>query len=439
MYPGKVNENDDIYEFPIIISNNSKGSEIKWQIKISLNIDNCKIQILQEYFDSKYQLPLGCYATYWVNKTNVTSFDTEVTLVTSGKNLGKSNSTNVFTQALFEANSKHNKYFRKNNTVLDYNGVILQYPMLAMQLDKITLDFDNEEFMIQKKYNGTRAMATLDLSNDDIIIYSRDRQIVKSQDHLKYEMKQICIYIEKMLNSTVHLDGEIYKHGKLLEDISGQSRKIKNLENIRDNFITDFIWYDFVAPEKITLSYKERYELMSKAYCSLKCNFVKLAETYKINSSAELEELDEEFLRDGYEGTIIRRNGPYKFSIKSRRSKDLIKMKHFMDSEFKVVDFTNGTNGAARGTLMYICTTPNNEIFRVVLGDNVDEKGKTSMGFNRRQELYRLMDTIEENGKTFFENNIKNRMITIKYLGLTKNGKPNHAQTVGYLPRVETL
>ena len=432
-YPGSLTSDSLIYEFPPIVTKNARGSPMSWQIKVKLLFNDMEVPITEEHLG---QLPEGYLGAYWKTTVIKNISERKPTLVKKGKNLGTIRETNVLTQALADAHSEYKKYLRKNNPDLNIDGILLQHPMLAIKYIDSDLNLNQEPVMIQRKYNGTRGLATLNQNLTDVIIYSRDRIECKSGDHLKQEMKVICQALQNRLGYRVHLDGEVYKHGHRLEDISGQARRINNLET--SNLIVDFMWYDFIVPDDLNIKFFDRFKLMIEIFNVNEFKFIKLTETIPLESPDQLDVVYQQFLTEGYEGAIIRRNGVYKPSVKRARSKDVIKMKPVSDDEFKIVDYTMGNKGIAAETLMYVCQTKSGERFNIVIGEsNISSKGKNGMSYDRRKELYTLMSQVEDNGATYFENHIKDRMITISYHDLTETGIPMHAQTVGYLPRSE--
>jgi DNA ligase-1 len=60
--------------------------------------------------------------------------------------------------------------------------------------------------------------------------------------------------------------------------------------------------------------------------------------TYTVENQGRLDEIHGTNLSEGFEGTMIRLEGPYE----TKRSKLLLKHKEFMDSEFKVLDIVEG-------------------------------------------------------------------------------------------------
>ena len=100
---------------------NASG-ESHWTIFIELlNLDDTPHKIKDEYYDGKNipDVKALTYAEFGKIKTKqgigaITR--TDPTVITSGTNLGKSNQTNVFTQALKNAISAYNKHIKDKDT-----------------------------------------------------------------------------------------------------------------------------------------------------------------------------------------------------------------------------------------------------------------------------------------------------------------------------------
>jgi DNA ligase-1 len=68
-------------------------------------------------------------------------------------------------------------------------------------------------------------------------------------------------------------------------------------------------------------------------------DFVKKILPVRIEDETELLALEKAFLRQGYEGVMLRKgNGPYKFGRSTVREGYLVKLKRFIDSEAEVLD-----------------------------------------------------------------------------------------------------
>ena len=142
----------------------------------------------------------------------------------------------------------------------------------------------------------------------------------------------------------------------------------------------------------------ERYEYLE----SLKPHFVHtpihIVETIVVNDEDELMAAFEHFLAEGYEGCIVRNmDGLYV----NKRSYDLLKIKEFDDSEFKIVGIKVGTKGSMAGKAVFTCQ--NGDVtFDVKLKGNMDELTKYA------------------NDPSL----VIGKILTVKYQGFTKYGQP---------------
>jgi DNA ligase-1 len=65
---------------------------------------------------------------------------------------------------------------------------------------------------------------------------------------------------------------------------------------------------------------------------------VRRVPTHLVDTITHLNELYEKYVDEGYEGQMVRTDGPYE----NKRSKYLLKRKEFQDSEFKILDIVEG-------------------------------------------------------------------------------------------------
>ena len=212
---------------------------------------------------------------------------------------------------------------------------MIKKAMLAHKYDEKRIDW-SEPVYIQPKLDGVRCLFTKDGA------YSRTGKKFMNLRHIEMALKS---FFDK--NPDVTLDGELYNH-KLKNDfekIISLVRKQKPTDDDRldAQHLVQFHVYDYFDGVKYD-SYKTR---MQQLICSdiydaqIKHVPTKLVDTY---SYARL--LHEEFLEDGYEGSIIRLNGLYKHG----RSYDLMKFKDFSDAEATIVGYELG-KGKRTGTL----------------------------------------------------------------------------------------
>ena len=208
-------------------------------------------------------------------------------------------------------------------------------PMLAHKFDNSRVDWSLPVY-IQPKLDGVRCLFTKDGA------YSRTGKKFMNLAHI--ELALLSFFKD---NPDIVLDGELYNH-KLKNDfekIISLVRKQKPTADDRLNaqHLVQFHMYDYFDGVKYD-SYKTRMQqLVSSNLYDAQVKYVptKLVDTY---SYARL--LHEEFLEDGYEGSIIRLNGLYKHG----RSYDLMKFKDFSDAEATIVGYELG-KGKRTGTL----------------------------------------------------------------------------------------
>lgn len=440
--PGKIDENDNkTYVFPQIISNNARGKSTFWKIYVRLIKEDKFIPIKTEYFNNE---PIDNVIGYIKTESHIGQDgkikEVSPTYIKEGKNLFKKNKTNVFTQALRDALSKYNKQKLKkeetinDNTDIDNNNEakisqnILYPPMLAKKKIDLKKSIKYPAY-VQRKLDGVRCV--MFLQDEKIIAYSRNKKIYEGFDYIKDEIKQLSIIIQKQKNiKTIYWDGEIYKHGVALQTISGQARKnIKNNQNINQDKYEYHI-YDIFDPNQPNLVFKDRLNIINYIDKN-KDNFpefkyIKFEETYLVSSDDEVNILYDKFLKEQYEGAMLRLNEPYTYSYNGYKSSVLLKLKPDEDAEFVIYDYTAGTAGIAAGALMFILVTPAGKKFTINMA---------GVSWDYLKDLYKKMNVIETNGKTHFENHYKGKQLTIKFDAYSSDGVPVRARTHGIIIR----
>ncbi len=227
----------------------------------------------------------------------------------------------------------------EGNNTLGYHR-----PMLATRLDRIrNVDYDNA--YLQMKYDGHRCLITRTPSG--LVAYSRNGKRITTIDHVLNGIR---------IPSGCTIDGELYCHNTPLQTISSWAkRKQANTEKLK------FIVYDYVSSD----GYRERY------------NFIHGLE---LGRNAEVAPTDKNIKEDqialllsnsralGYEGLILRNlDTPYEVG---KRSKGLIKVKQFLDSEFQVIDIIPSVEGWAR----LICRVNDRVTFRASAPGTIYQK-----------------------------------------------------------------
>jgi ATP-dependent DNA ligase len=421
------------YEFPEIQSTNN-GRTTYWKIIVALfGPDGGPMAIKEAHLATKEAPEANVVTHIYVESKigpNGKIKAAVPTIVAKGKNIGRSNETNVLTQALKDAYSKYKKQLQKSSEkkTEDYAGTTLWPPMLAtnmIEVDSASIDF-NQPIFIQPKANGVRAVATLGHQGPNegqmaTIIYSRTRHLYHGLQHIKAELFGALMARREAMN--IYLDGELYLHGQGLETISGIARRELNTEAV--NLKLKFYVFDLFIPEQEKMEYIDRLDLLNSIFEAAQFEYVVKMPTYRVKSMEEANEYYRQFVDDGYEGAMLRLNRPYRYSFHAYHSTNMLKMKPLFDDEFEIVGYSAGEKGKGEGALMLILRTKEGLEFPV--GPNVP--------LGERYALLKKMSEIEDNGHSYFDNHYKGKMMNIQYEGLTKNGIPTNIKTNGIVIR----
>lgn len=289
---------------------------------------------------------------------------------------GKASRT-VFEQAVLEAESKRNAKIKKEGytenlkDLSDPKKRIIIRPMLAHKYDinkKTTGRSKTINFpcAIQRKYDGLRMLSHKD--GKDIVMESRKAVIFNNFHKLRANLKKIF----KKLSGNFYLDGELYTNDLSFEEISGLSRKLEDGLTEEEEKKIDLIHYyvyDCFDLDNMELTFKERNAILQSLP---KVKYVNIVETYNAKNKEEVREFQKKFVKEGYEGTMLRNyDSTYQLN---KRTKDLQKYKDFMEDEFKIIGFTDG-EGSEKGQVIWKCVTKEGKEFNVVpIGTRVHRK-----------------------------------------------------------------
>jgi len=200
-------------------------------------------------------------------------------------------------------------------------------PMLAHKVNENRIDF-SEEVFIQPKLDGVRCIFTKDGA------YSRTGKEFHNLQHIKIDLEK---FFDMQPNAI--LDGELYNHNLRddFEQIISLVRKQKPTDKDRLNAhkLIQYHVYDMIAEGP---SYEDRLNWLLSSK-NLWSDSVISVETIQVNKYEEAANVHYDgFLKQGYEGSILRLNGPYE----QKRSYNLQKFKDFSDTEATIVGYEAG-------------------------------------------------------------------------------------------------
>jgi len=348
----------------------------------------------------------------YVNGKMTTSLQT----INTGKNIGKKNETTHYEQAISEAKSKWKKKSEQgystnatNNNATNNNATntendtdntnIVTFPMLAQDYHKQKSKLVYPTY-IQPKLDGYR------------MLYNSKTQYCNSRQGKEFGIiRQTDLYKElTKITGEFVLDGELYLHNGIFEHLGILRKKKLSKDDIQKINQIEYHVYDIVLPETC---YEQRYQILIGLFEKLDSQKIKLVLTKVIFSEQELKNSHLEFIKDNYEGSIVR-NKAGKYRCKARSS-DLLKYKDFEDAEFKIVDFTfeKDTSKDNENLVVWICEIESSTSVKQGTRFNIRPKGTRQ----ERQELYKR-------GSEFI-----GKLLQVKYFELTENQVPRFPTT----------
>ena len=301
-----------------------------------------------------------------------------------------------YEQAISEAEGRVKKQIDKGyrKTKEELSEVPL-LAMLAYDYNKVghRIRYDCGVY-VSDKLDGVRCMAKC--TGEGITLESRTGQRY-SLPHIEEELLAI------MVGGDV-LDGEIYSHGEVLQDITsavkrtdtqkevdnalrvalrstGQESdyanndllKAESIHSLRPNL--EFIVFDLPASPKL---FDERmHDLENYATRFKSGGKVKEIDYRKVDDELHMKELHRDAVSRGYEGVMLRNSfGKYE---SGKRSGDLQKYKTFVDSEFLILDVVPAKDN---GSTFLVRNDLNGLTFNVTLGDMKQRKHQLDNKYN---------------------------------------------------------
>ena len=276
--------------------------------------------------------------------------------------------------------------------------------MLAKQADKVK-DSSIEKvdtWVVSRKIDGVRAS-----------FYWKDGEVKSASrgggdyDPSTYQLREHPDMIELLSKHPDWvLDGELYKHGKSLQQISGAARMEKTAGGC--DWLEYYI-YDVMIPNT---TFEERLKVLEEITLQLEAGFLPEREwsenelrvqvvpqeivTGK-NKKEQIMELHNQYVAEGWEGCVARdASKPYKYG---GRGMEMVKFKMYQDAEFEITGISEGLR-------------PEDMCFTLVTDDGIEFKAKP-MGSRELKEQYRANLP-----------NLVGKLATVKYFYLSDDGTP---------------
>jgi hypothetical protein len=360
---------------------------------------------------------------------------TDYRYVKKGKNLGKSNSTTPYQQAIAEAesmvrvkeNSGYIQVFVPNSISIKeiqndqelYNKILDRLPktkqdasgrtkpMLVKHLRLSTYEKGSNEHkkssapkypgVVQPKMDGVCCKAS---KEHKLVTRGGKNSLVANGTDWVLLCPQIYQDVVS-LDSIYEVHGEVYAHGYTLEQIKEACVKQTDLSSKLRLYI-----FDVVAPD---LKMEERMKVLQNLQDSIDqkglehiCTFIE--KTYTVEDEEDLLMYENQFLEEGYEGLIFRGFGKgTEYKIGGRSTK-VLKLVRFDSQELEIVDVIPMDNDPELG--MFVVAWEGGT-FNVTPG----------AGFSRKDRINLLSNKLKYIGQ----------MLTIEHRGYTNLGTPRIA------------
>lgn len=387
------------YKFDTLYARDSKGKVLQWNIEVQQNGSQTDIKI--------------SYGEY--NGSKVLRWQRDI----QGVNIGKSNETNSYEQAVKQAESKIKLQKKRGymsikdlkNLQLPYNYDnynIVEFLDLFLPKNRTDASGDIKPMKAQQYYRSKKNWIdpTGKLWSDRKYYYLTNpyakkekgaiitkfpcigqpkinglrnttkevdgKIVMKSKDGKEYDVMHIKDFLN--LNSDIFdledidnvLDGELYIHGELLQDIGSAVNKY-NLNTPRIKLILfDLAIEDFTNWERIQII-KEKIKPIIDQHLD---SPIEIIRSVMIYNDAQAQAFTDNCIKKGYEGAIFRQpNGKYAFG---KRPQDMTKLKRTISSEFKIVDIVPQDKDTTKGN--FRCITKGGLYFDVNPMGNDDYK-----------------------------------------------------------------
>ena len=334
--------------------------------------------------------------------------------VCQGKNVGKKNATTGEEQALKEAEAKHKKKLEAGYhlNLKNISKKRFYEPMLAQDFknknrqSEVMADLQQVDggtvgtVFSQPKLDGIRCIAMREG------LFTRTGKEITAVPHISEALESFF----KLYPNAV-LDGELYNHA--YKDDFNKIIHLVRKQNLTDEHLSEsaemiqYHIYDapvigngkWAMPEKDL--YSDRTSKLDASFVNLgleKEDCLVIVPTVEIHGREQLDRCYEDYIEAGYEGQMVRLDGPYE----NKRSPKLLKRKEFVDEEYKILGYEEGEGNRA-GTVKH---------FKFKNKDGKEFNSNVKGSFSYLTKLLEIADTLI--GKD----------ATIKYFNLTPDGVP---------------
>jgi ATP-dependent DNA ligase len=346
-------------KFPTLYGTDQHGKIKMWEASVYTTSEGFAISTIEfGYIDGKHQIASRTYDT--------------------GKNIGKKNETTPLMQCINETQrkwtDKRDKESYKENSIGttsdgNNNNVASQshidekqpiFPMLAQTYDPHSTKNKKHPIifpcLVQPKLDGLRCVVYVDC-NGTIRFQSRTGSFFETLGHIEEELHHTSFFRK---NGNIVLDGELYTTEIPFEELAGLIKKKKLTE--KDLVSLKVVCYHVYDIIDDVMTFVERDAMLTRLVPGNRYQYIKKVITAEAENVDRFKECFSAFVGEGYEGIMLRNKiGKYQ---RNHRSNDLQKYKEFMEEEYTIHDYKEGS-GRDEGAVIWICQTDDGREFSV--------------------------------------------------------------------------
>lgn len=325
------------------------------------------------------------------------------------KNIGKVNETNPLRQADKEVKAAYVKKLNQggyHKDIADIDNPLFVRPMLALKYKHIEIGTIRSKVYSQPKLDGIRCIAHKDG------LFSRQGKPIVSCKHIEESLAPF--FAE---NPDVILDGELYSDAlsdnfnEIVSLVRKSNPTPEDLFNCRDAI--SYHAYDTVMDDPFEFRIERVKKFLLREDETPKYDSVIVVRTDLVEDPIHLDELNAEYVGEGYEGQMVRTS---KMPYEHHRTRQLAKRKIFEDSEYEIIDIFEG-EGNRTGMAGYVLYEHSQKTFKSGI------KGTHDFC---RELLANKFKYLGGEG-------------TVRHFGFTPGGVPRFPVTVAFYPNKRNL
>lgn len=281
-------------------------------------------------------------------------YQTPSSIIKNSKQVLPSKVKNAYDRAIGLADGKHKRKIESGycKTIEEANSWTPTRPALAktLYLDDIEKTFKESDYplLVDPKLNGVRAM------------WEKNASFLQSRYGKNF--KRIAGIHHSLVDCPYALDGEIYSHGMMLQDIV-HTIKTKDIPNDKDLLK----YHVFDMPDRDGTSYKERKLKLLEWYEGQSDSLKEIIKIVSFKLADNPEDIRNYFIECvdlGYEGIMVKTlESEYQWD---KRTPHTYKIKPVDDDEFRIVDVVSEEVSGVGSCIIFVCKTEEGKRFAVV-------------------------------------------------------------------------